>query len=155
MTQNMNKYPLTIELVPSSSWYTNVRSQVSKKVWDNIRNITYSKAGNICEICGGSGKEQGYSYSVECHEIWEYDDVNHVQKLTGMIALCPNCHKVKHAGLTITKGGKHLVLSQLQKVNNINSFEANKIINEAMVKWSYRNRFKWKVDTTYLQKHNL
>ena len=76
---------LTIELVPSTSWFNNVRSQVSAQEWDIIRHIVYAKANNICEICGGKGNK----HAVECHEIWEYDDKEHIQKLIGMIALCP------------------------------------------------------------------
>ena len=30
---------LTIELVPSTAWYSNVRSNVSKEEWDKIHDI--------------------------------------------------------------------------------------------------------------------
>jgi len=53
------------------------------------------KAENLCETCGGCGPQ----YPVECHEIWNYDDTRLIQKLDGLIALCPDCHEVKHIGL--------------------------------------------------------
>jgi len=70
---NSNLLPsklLTVELVPSSSWFSNVRSNVSKKTWDFLRKSTYKKANHRCEICGGRGDK----WPVECHEVWDYDD---------------------------------------------------------------------------------
>ena len=82
---------LTIELVPKTSWYSNVRSNVTTSVWDKIRRECYSKANNVCEICSSTGKSQGFKHNVECHEKWEYNDTNKTQKLIGLIALCPLC----------------------------------------------------------------
>ena len=79
---------LTIELVPRMCWYSNVRTNVTREKWDIIRKECYRKSNYKCEICG----DKGTTHPVECHEIWEYDDVNYVQKLIGFIALCPNCH---------------------------------------------------------------
>ena len=87
---------LSIELIPSTCHFSNVRTTVKAKEWDKIRLMSYKSAGNKCEICGDTGKNQGYKHNVECHEIWEYDDKNHVQKLIGLISLCPTCHQVKH-----------------------------------------------------------
>jgi hypothetical protein len=35
---------LTVELVPSTCWYTNVRSNVSKAVWDRLRRRVAAEA---------------------------------------------------------------------------------------------------------------
>lgn len=70
---------LTIELVPNTCWYSNVRSNVAKKDWDTLRYHTYKQASHRCEICGGVGQQ----HPVECHEIWDYDDQQHIQTLTG------------------------------------------------------------------------
>jgi hypothetical protein len=43
--------------------------------------------------------------NLECHEEWDYDDETHVQKLTGLIALCGRCHRVKHLRNAATKRG--------------------------------------------------
>src|SRR5574337_1863360 len=85
---------LTIELVPQTSWMNNVRAVLTTKRWDILRGIVADQAWNVCEICGGVGPK----HPVECHEIWEYDEKNRTQKLAGMIALCPDCHMVKHFG---------------------------------------------------------
>jgi hypothetical protein len=46
---------LTAEFVPSTCWYTNVRSYVSKAVWDWLRRQVAADAGQRCEVCGGAG----------------------------------------------------------------------------------------------------
>ena len=53
---------LTIELVPSTCWFSNVRSNISKQDWDRLRKETYKKANYRCEICGGVGR----NHPVEC-----------------------------------------------------------------------------------------
>ncbi len=78
---------LTVELVPKTSWYNNIRALVDELDWDRIRRQVYRQADYRCEICGGRGPE----HPVECHEVWRYDDRTHVQMLVRMIALCPAC----------------------------------------------------------------
>jgi hypothetical protein len=72
---------LTIELIPSTCHYSNVRTTVKTSEWDKIRFISYEAANNKCEICKETGKTQGYKHNVECHEIWEYNDEDKIQKL--------------------------------------------------------------------------
>ena len=113
----MQKFRLTIELVPKTCWFTNVRSAVTAPTWDKLRHLTASKAGHLCEICGGRGKR----WPVESHERFSYDDKNHVQKLEGLIALCPPCHEVKHIGLAQMRGRKHLAMRHFCKINGVDS----------------------------------
>jgi len=137
---------LTVELVPRTAWYSNVRSNVSTKEWDRLRRKCYELANRRCEICKGVGTK----HPVECHETWQYDDTNHIQKLIGLIALCPNCHKVKHPGLAQMKGETKLVEQQLMKVNGITYSEAITVINEAFKQWERRSMYDWKLDISYL-----
>jgi hypothetical protein len=138
---------LTIELVPKSSWYDNVRTHVSKEVWDKLRNEVYFQASYKCEICGG----KGHKWPVECHEVWEYDDVNHIQKLVRLIALCPNCHTTKHAGFAILKGNEDIVIEQLMRVNKMTDKEADEHITKAFEIWRERSKHNWTVDISYLK----
>lgn len=46
---------LTIELVPQTCWFSNVRDQVSGEDWDRIRRQIYKRSGQCCEVCGGRG----------------------------------------------------------------------------------------------------
>ena len=38
---------LNFELVPDSCWYSNLRSQLPKEVWDRIRKKAYARAVNL------------------------------------------------------------------------------------------------------------
>lgn len=140
---------LTIELVPQTSFYTNVRSNVTKKEWDVIRNKCYTDANHKCEVCGGVGKK----HAVECHEVWQYDDETHTQTLVGLVALCPSCHRVKHAGLAQVNGLINLVVKQLMKVNNMSFEAAIKYIDNSFDIWEKRSKFEWKLDITYLNNY--
>lgn len=139
---------LTIELVPRTSWFNNVRSHVTKKQWDVLRNDCYVKAHNKCEICGKRGEE----WPVECHEVWEYNDKKHIQKLIRLIALCPACHEVKHIGLAELKGNLDRAIFHLRFVNKITLSEAKQLIKDAFIKWNQRSEQEWKVDISYLDK---
>lgn len=147
----MSKLVLTIELVPASSWFSNVRSAVSKKEWDYIRRIVYDRAWHICEICGGVGEQ----HPVECHEIWRYDDKNLIQKLENMIALCPDCHRVKHYGLSKVTGTDARALKHFMKVNKISEEKALKYIKKAFIIWGERSSKKWKLDISVLKSFNI
>ena len=106
---------LTIELVPRTSWYSNVRSNVSEAEWDRLRRPVYHRAGSRCEICGGRGQK----HPVECHEVWLYDDAAGIQRLVDLIALCPSCHGVKHLGRSHVKGGGDEAIEQLDKAGRL------------------------------------
>lgn len=143
-----NIYKLTIELVPLTSWYNNVRSKVSQEEWDIIRKKCYKNANYKCEICGGVGNK----WPVECHEIWEYDDKKHIQKLVGFVALCPSCHEVKHIGRAEKMGMLRHAMQHLMAVNAINKSQVDKIVEDAFATWEERSEHKWKVDVSYLDK---
>ena len=108
---------LSVELVPSNQWGSNLRSALKRSQWDRLRRACYERAGHVCEICGETGFQQGRDRAVECHEIWSYDDVNRVQKLDGVISLCPRCHQVKHLGRSLKVGAGYLAINQLMTVN--------------------------------------
>jgi hypothetical protein len=148
-----NEFALTIELVPKTSWYTNVRSHVSPEEWDIIRKKSYTFADNKCEICGDNGTNQGVRHRVECHEIWHYDDEKKKQTLKGMISLCPNCHKTKHVGLAQLRGEEDIVVRQLMKVNNMTEDEAYDYIDRSGQKWIERSQYDWELDISILNEY--
>lgn len=146
----MSKQLLLVELIPSSSWFDNVRSHLQQKQWDLIRHSCYRKADYKCEICGETGIEQGFTHKVECHEIWDFDAANSIQRLIGFISLCPLCHKVKHAGLTIYRQGLEAVLSRLMLVNKWDLENAAKHLESVFDQWRKRAAKHWKLDISYL-----
>lgn len=148
--KNSTQPKLTIELVPSSSFYKNVRSEVTSRQWNSLRKTCYKKAGHVCEICGDTGLNQGRTHAVECHEIWSYE--NGIQKLEGLIALCPNCHAAKHAGLARIQGREHVVIQQLMKVNSISEQQALMQVEQAFELWHKRSQRNWLLDISLIDK---
>lgn len=139
---------LTIELVPKTSWYQNVRSHVSKEEWDKLKRLTFSRAGYRCEICGGRGRR----WPVECHEIFVYNDEQHIQKLAGLLALCPACHEVKHIGLAGLRGKANQAKAHLAKVNNWSLEDAELYIEGCFELWHRRSSHGWQLDLSYLER---
>ncbi len=140
------KTRLTVELVPSTCWYTNVRSNVSKAVWDRVRRQVAADAGGRCEICGGRGRR----WPVECHEVWHYDDQTKTQRLERLVALCPACHEAKHAGLASTRGRLPDVIRHLATVNGWSEDDAALYLEVAFEQWASRSRHQWTVDISVL-----
>ena len=136
---------LKIELVPSTSWYNNLRNKMDKRDWEQLRKKTYGSYGHQCGICD---TREG---RLNCHEIWEYDDKEHIQKLIGFIALCGLCHHVKHiglAGILAEKGQLDYdkVIEHFMKVNGCDrhTFLAHK--RQAFAQWRERSQHDWQVD---------
>ena len=138
---------LSIELVPRTSWFSNVRSEVSKIDWDVIRKAAFKKAQHCCEICGNKGAK----WPVECHEIWHYDDDRKIQRLSGFIALCPSCHEVKHMGLSQLKGKGSVALAHLAIVNKWNYIRAKKYVDRQFTVWEERSNHNWELDIKLLE----
>ncbi len=136
---------LTIELVPQSAFFKNVRSEVSKDQWDIIRRKVYRKTGYRCEICGGKGEQ----HPVECHEVWEYK--KGIQKLIGFTALCPKCHQVKHFGLSQMRGLEDECIEHLMKVNNLSKSDAISYIRKCIKIWEKRSSKEWELDISILK----
>ena len=136
---------LTIELVPSSSFYDNLRKLMKRSDWDKLRKRIYAEYDNKCGVCGTD------SNRLNCHEIWEYDDQNHEQKLLGFIALCPLCHHIKHIGLAkilASQGKLHYesVVEHFMKVNECDRKAFEEYKKQAFAQWRERSRHQWKVD---------
>jgi len=138
---------LTIELVPRTVWFSNLRSILKESQWGKIKRKTFAKAGYRCEICGGCGLK----WPVECHEIWNYDDEKKIQILSGLIALCPSCHEVKHIGLATKNGRRDIAAQHLSKINNWRQKLTDSYINEQFDKWKERSNYSWQLDISYLK----
>ena len=136
---------LTVELVPKTAWYKNLRSELPEGKWDQLRKHSYRLAEYKCEICSCKGDK----WPVECHEIWEYDDVNHIQKLTGVISLRPSCHKVKHIGREHALGRAIPSIKHLATVNNWSRKDAEEYIKKVFKIWKNRSQHKWHLNLSW------
>lgn len=148
---------LEIEMVPKTCWYSNVRSNVTRSTWDIIKRDTAKRNGWCCEICEGKGTDQGYKWPVECHEVWDYIEVDgvKVQKLIKMTSLCPRCHEVKHLGLARVRNREAEALEWLALVNRIREVDVLTLSRVATEEWKERSRHKWKLDISYLERYGV
>jgi hypothetical protein len=137
---------LTVELVPKTCWWSNLRSLADRLTWDRIRRPVYRQAEYRCEICGGIGLQ----HPVECHEVWRYDETTHTQILVRMIALCPACHEVKHIGLAGIRGRGKTARAHLATVNGWSEEQVFAYVAEAFAIWRRRSELPWKLDLSGL-----
>jgi hypothetical protein len=142
---------LTIELVPRTCWFSNVRDRVSREDWDRMRKQVYEHAGRRCEVCGGRGSR----HPVECHEVWEYDETTAVQRLVRMVALCPACHEVKHMGLAGIKGRGEIAAAHLAEVNGWTAQVSAGYIDQAFDVWKERSARTWSLDVSALTAYGI
>ena len=148
---------LEIELVPKSMHGKNVRSRVTLPEWQQVCKVVHREASQDmhCEICGESGLNQNFSHPVECHEQWAFDPKTHVQKLIGMVSICPICHKAKHYGLAQKQGFGEATRKHLMKVNAINLSELDNYIQHSFKTVKERGNHSWSLDLTYLNKNEF
>jgi hypothetical protein len=135
---------LCIDLIPKKCWYKNLRKQMKKFQWDKLRKRVCADQGNVCCICGAGG-------TLNCHEVWSYDEERHVQQLMGFHAVCGMCHHVTHFGLAqILANEGHLnldaVIEHFLKVNGVGreEFEVHK--KQAFALWHERSKHEWQTD---------
>lgn len=151
MTNPFHPYPkpkLTVELVPTDQWSKNLRTRsiIKRETWDALRRACYVRANHKCEICGGVGRR----HPVECHEIWDYNDNAKIQKLLGLIALCPDCHQVKHIGLAAVRGKFAKALGHLMEVNQWPVELAEAYVTRQFEIHQIRSRWVWSLDLSWL-----
>ena len=135
---------LTIDLVPKTCWYSNLRKQMPRSQWNKLCREVYANAGHACEVCGAEGR-------LNCHEVWEYADDKFVQKLLGFVALCKLCHLVKHFGMAqILASQGHLdldpVVKHFKTVNNVGQKEFDSHKTETFRIWRERSQHEWQTD---------
>jgi hypothetical protein len=138
---------LSVELVPRSCFFSNLRSNLSKKDWEKLRQLTIDKANKQCEICFSDGGRS----SLECHEIWRYDDINNSQKLIGLVALCKACHRSKHMALARHKGWEVIAENHLMQINGWEKTTLNLYLEEAFRIFEQRSEQNWTLDITWLE----
>jgi hypothetical protein len=120
---------LTIELIPRTSWFRNVRSHVSAAEWERLKRLTFGRAGYRCEVCGGRGPR----WPVECHEVFSY-------------------HEAKHIGLAGVRGRRAAAVAHLARVNNWSVADAELYLEACFEQWHRRSCHEWQLDLSYLKR---
>jgi hypothetical protein len=87
-----------------------------------------------------------------CHEVWAYDDQNHIATLTAFEIVCRDCDSVLHFGKSLLISERKGIdrderaILHLMKVNGIRKRQANELIMAAFDKWLERSDHKtWAV----------
>lgn len=138
---------LTIELVPSSAWQNNLRGLLKPSMWDEIRKKVYKKHNDRCLICKSKSR-------LHAHEVWEYDDKNHIQELKDIIPLCYLCHGVKHIGFSSLKGeNTEKFIKHFMKINKCDRITFQKHLKKETEKFSERSKYEWQLNLTNLNKY--
>jgi len=139
---------LSPELVPVTAWFANVRAICEQSTWDIIRKRTYRAYNYRCGICNGTGSK----HPVECHEVWAYDDIDHIMALPSLIALCPRCHSVKHMGFAQTRGAQALsdAINHMAAVNEISVEDCIQYIRYYDDIMCMRSQYEWLINKASL-----
>lgn len=138
-------YKLYFEMVPEECWYKNLRSMLPKEKWDVIRRDAYARANGKCMICGRK------TARLEAHEKWEYDEVNHIQRLTDILALCHDCHSVIHISRTYLVGGGERAMEHFMRVNGCTQSDFHLALARANEEYLRRNKIEdWVTDVSFI-----
>ncbi len=148
----MPKIKLEIELIPKTCHYKNARQKLKTSQWDTVRKYTYQAADYACEICGLTGKEQGFKNNLEAHEVWAYNKKTLTQKLVGLIALCPLCHQTKHFGRSSKMGKQAQIFTQLETINGWNHKQVVQHVAQCFLECKERSQYRWSLDLSILTK---
>jgi 5-methylcytosine-specific restriction endonuclease McrA len=141
---------LQIELVPTTCWFTHVRSCVSKNDWRRIRATVITRAGGACEICGTRPPW------FEVHERFEYDETARTQRLRRLLALCPDCSAVTHYGRARQRGfGEKALLAHLARVNGWTYRKALAHLSRTVSVWRERNTLTWELDISMIERAGI
>jgi hypothetical protein len=133
---------LTIEMVPQPLWGISLANLMPKEKWDVLRKSVYREHDYHCGVCRASNT------TMYCHEIWQYDDITHVQTLTGFVALCQMCHHVKHLGLAgvLASEGKLDFQQVILHYCQVNDCEGTQFFMDranAECEWRERSEHEW------------
>jgi hypothetical protein len=150
---------INIEMIPFEAHGYNVRSRLSEVQWRDICKVIHRKNAKggqlVCQQCGENGLKQGFNHPVECHEIWNFNESKAVQKLTGMLTLCPLCHKAKHIGLADKMGYGDKTRKHMKKYNHWSTSKVEEYIELSKKIVSEKSGKPYKLDLTYLNRSDF
>lgn len=159
MNNKFENIPLKIEMVPKPLWNTNLRYLLTNKKWQQIRKIELSRVKDNyqfkCEICSRPKD------SLDCHEIWHYDDVNKIQTLNGLIMLCKQCHLIKHIGFStnLAMEGKCNfpgLIRHFCYINKMTPDDFYEHYEEEYAKWEERSKHEnWDQNLKYIVEYDI
>lgn len=142
--KELRRYKLWGNLIPTKTWYNNLRRIVPASEWTIVRKAAYEYANHHCLICGTTNVQ------LHAHEAWSFNYQEAHQQLVGILALCEWCHYCQHlghAGILIDekKLDEKKLADHWCRVNKLPEEEFKRQKELAFRLWRLRNRFPWKL----------
>lgn len=155
MSKSTTAMVLVPELVPYPLWGMSL-ARKGGSLWQFIRLQVYEDSGHMCAICKCSIEE---SRNFLCHEVWNYDDVAHVQELIGFQGLCHNCSSIKHikqlgAAMLeghVTREEYNAIIEHALKVNKCTQEQFDVVVDNAALTWAERSVHDWVQVLSYVE----
>jgi len=139
------KFVLEVHLVPEKSFGANLRTKMGSS-WSKLSRNIRDRHQRTCDICGWKEDAQRKKYT-HLHEVWHYDDENHVQTLAEFECVCPTCHAVHHWGYSQLRGMNMKKLTEHAcRINGCTREEWKTHVDESRKKWQERSTHEWTVD---------
>ncbi len=138
---------LVPHLIPKTSWGNNIRKKLSTSDWRDLSEHIRGSHDYTCELCGWKQEDYPGEYT-ECHEVWEYDDVKYIQKISKFECLCKRCHAVRHWGRSMSVGwDKSTLVRHACRVNETDDVALfiHHVVVAANV-WKERSKHQWTID---------
>ena len=145
--------PLRLELVPQSCC-SGLREQLPPRDWVRLRDELLVATRHCCQACGVSN---GPERPVNCQEVWDYDDVPHIQRLERMVVLCLRCRRIRYLSRNsldnppLDEGP----LAHLAEVNGWDEDTTYRHLQEALALYDERDRYSWRTDLTALTTYGI
>ena len=136
---------LTIQLIPRPLWGRSLAKLAPRNEWEKLRIQVFEWYDRRCGICRAGNP------TMICHEVWQYDDVNHVQRLADLMLVCEMCNRCIHFGQSerLAAEGKldlEMVMAHFCSVNGADRFELTMERSRAGKEWNERNKHEWTQD---------
>lgn len=140
---------LYIDLIPSTAWFTNIRSAISGADWERLRRLLYRRADQRCELCGRGANPQQRRY-LEAHERFAYHEDSGTQVLKRLLLVCSDCHEVTHYGLAELRGRGPAAFAHLRAITRMTETDATAHVEVAFARWQQRSTRTWALDLSPL-----
>jgi len=145
--RNFGGNNLCIDMIPQKCWFNNVRKHIKASNWNILRNFIYNRVDNKCECCNVLKTAEN---PLEAHERWDYDNINKIQKLIRLVALCRKCHLSTHMGYANVTGRRKEARQHLMEVRNFTEEEFEKHYEEVGNLWVIRNNIDYILDISLI-----
>jgi hypothetical protein len=137
----LQELKLRPNLVPKPLWGKSAANLLKRGDWERIRRDAVQAARHACQVCF----DPASAGTLNCHELWDYDDEQGTATLVGLRMQCRNCDSAVHMGRAVKRGVGNAAIAQLVKVNVIGAREAKMLYRSAMDEWRRRNKKQWRI----------